>query len=203
MLASFRFDTEDHYASSAWQPAPLRLLEGGLFSPGEFCPVLSTDDERLRVHFCRWGSPGLGFSKSLRAWVSPNAFLHQRIEPGQRCLIPVSAYYFHSTDGRTWKVRQQDGAAFSFAGIRFSQAGPDGTLTPHVAVLASEAVPALRRFHLLMPAIVPASRQQAWLRQPGQMPVAALLSPPALPSLSICEVRYLQEMDPQRSHLAA
>ncbi len=203
MLASYRFESAYQHPASHLQHLPFRLLEGGIFSPGEFCPVVSLDGEDLRVHFCRWGSPGLGFSKSLRAWISPHAFLHQAIQPEQRCLIPANAYYFRSSDGRTWKVEQQDGSAFCFAGVRFSQPGPDGALTPHVAVLATEATSSLRPFHLLMPAILPPPQEAAWLRKPASASFASLLPAPALPSLSICEVQYLQEMDPQWSHLAA
>lgn len=196
-------------ANQSLPAAPFRLLEGGQFAPGQYCPVVKRELDQIRIHYYRWANernrpihhPGRAFLpiQALQANAATIACL-----PSQRLLIPANAYYLTTHQRRQAKVSLADHHTFCFAALGHTLVLPNGECQPSFSLLTTEAPQPLRSHHRFMPLIIPRQLEAAWLNPntPIERIQQWLLRPQSL-DLQLTPVQPLTEKDPSWSHLAA
>lgn len=204
MLSSYKFDS-NYQPLSHENSSSFRLLEAGVFSQGDYCPVLTSELGQLRIHYLQWGNDGIHYIHS-RHSVTPVSHLvaEHSLLPSRRCLIPANAYYFTTPDGRAWKIESKDQETFCFGSILYHRETTSGELTKHFSMLATSAHDSLKAYHGLMPVIIPRQLEAAWLNPETSIhKINQWLQQPTPHTFTVCEVQYLHETDQAWSHLAA
>lgn len=204
MLSSYKFDSNYQPAANLSQSS-FRLLEDGIFSHEDFCPVLTQELDQLRIHYLQWGNEGIHYIHSRHSVTPVNHLAGEHtLRPSRRCLIPTNAYYFKTPDGRAWKIESTDQETFCFGGILYQRENTRGEASRHFSILATAAHDELKAYHGLMPVIIPRQLEAAWLNPNTSIQkIQEWLTQPQAHSLTICEVQYLHETDHAWSHLAA
>ena len=183
-----------------------RLLEEGIFSHGDFCPVLTKELDRLRIHYYNWGNEGTHYiySKKSVLPIHQNSLKLQELLPSGRVLIPANAFYFHTPDGREWKAELPNSETFCFAAIRYQRATSPQQQSEHFSILATSSSSEMRDFHGLMPVIIPQKFEMAWLSDATPLDrIHQIATSSPIPPLTITQVEYLFETDQHWSYQAA
>ena len=205
MIAKYSFNTQYCPESSTQTPLPsLRLLEGGVFEPGQFAPVVIRDERNMRLRFFRWGfepaweAAGTERSRlhvisSDRVLNDPEFMLPIRY---QRCLIPADGYYLKAQDNQ-YKLSHQRDQAFCFAGIYASTQQADGTMRQFFGLISTESLGTASQFGLQMPLILPKNKEALWLNdEMNMLQIKALLQSSGNHHLAAHLVEELQELNP-------
>lgn len=204
MLDSYRFDS--NYHPSRADHSMFRLLEEGIFSHGDFCPVLTKEMDRLRIHYFNWGNEGTHYIYSRKSVlpVHHSSLSKQTLLPSSRVLIPANAFYFHTPDGRKWKAELAHAETFCFAAVRYQRLDIHNQHSDHFSILATSSISEMRDFHGLMPVIVPQKYEMAWLNSTTPLErIQEIATSLPNPPLKITQVEYLFETDLHRSNRAA
>lgn len=204
MLDSFRFDFTYHPPEA--NHLKFRPLEGGIFLHGDHCPVLIRKEDRLNMQYLNWGNEGTHYIYSRKNIIPihQNAVKHHNLHASDRALIPASAFYFRTPDGRKWKAKPVDSDTCCFAAVRYQRSNISNQPTEHFSILATSAQGTLQDFHCLMPAIIPREYEMDWL-SPNSTPecIHQIVESATLPDLLVRQIHTLQETDPKWSSQAA
>ncbi len=201
MIAKYSFNSHYRPESSGASVLPsLRLLEGGVFQPNEFSPVVIEEEGNLRLRFFRWGLQTawdrVDQERSKRSIVPADQLFqlpeYQLPIRTQRCLIPSDGFYLVH-QGKTYKLSQPHDGAFCFAGIYATQLLADGTLLHSFALVSTPSIGRFKAFGLQMPMILPKQLEKRWLEANTALPlVAKILHHPDATPLGIHPVEELQ-----------
>ncbi|WNJ16593.1 SOS response-associated peptidase family protein [Pontibacter sp. G13] len=214
MLANYSFNSQYRPEDLANLPS-LRLLEGGVFRPGQFAPVLIQEYQQVRLRFFKWGliapwsktkdrNSHLPFASVNQIGRNPLLALPTR---SARCLIPADGYYIHADRNQgtgKFKIQIPDKGTFCFAGIYTTIRNTDGTETQTFAILTRPAKGRLAHLAPEVPLLIPKDAEQAWLNpKTPQKDIERLLFAHQPLSYAMLPVHELIPMDPMLNDLAA
>lgn len=175
LLASYTFNSQYRPSGEQHNHLPsLRLLEGGRFLPKEFSPVLIEEYGQIRLRFFKWGfipawARGIDAKKHKTFADVNHIFDHipyQLAIHERRCLIPADGFYVEQDTPRgkqAFKLSNDSGENFCFAGIYDTRKGQDGGIQHSFAILTTATPPHLQSLGLRMPLILPRHAEQSWL----------------------------------------
>lgn len=201
MVAKYSFNSQYRplEAHSAHLPS-LRLLEGGVFQPNEFSPVIIEEEGQIRLRFFRWGLETAWErvdQERKKKMIVPANHLFELPEyqlpiRSQRCLIPADGFYLKHQN-RTYKLTHPQEGTFCFAGIYTPQLLEDGTWQHTFSLVSTPSRGKLKGFGLQMPMILPKQLEQRWLAHDTALPLLAkILDHPDVTPMSIHPVEELQ-----------
>lgn len=205
MIAKYSFNTQYRPESQTQSHLPsLRLLEGGVFEPGQLAPVVIQEHGQFRLRFFKWGfEPAWDLAGTERNKLhvmpadrvinDPEFLLPIRY---QRCLIPADGYYLSDRE-RQYKLSKQQEDAFCFAGIYATQSHADGSLEHSFGLISTSALGTPSQFGLQMPLILSRSLEKSWMAPTTSLEtVKNLLYSSSSLHLSVHPVEELLEFNP-------
>ncbi|MEL6668711.1 MAG: SOS response-associated peptidase family protein [Bacteroidota bacterium] len=205
MIAKYSFNTQYRPESQTQAHLPsLRLLEGGIFTPGQFAPAVVQEYGQYRLKFFKWGLEpaweAAGTERSKLHIVSANQVSQdqefQLPLRQHRCLIPADGYYL-SNRNRQYKLSHREESAFCFAGIYASQMREDGCMEHHFSLISTGSIGTASQFGLQMPLILPRRLEGVWLDQQSSLPqIHNLLHTQSNLQLAAHPVEELLELNP-------
>jgi putative SOS response-associated peptidase YedK len=203
MVAKYSFNSHYRPEQNASQNLPsLRLLEGGIFQPHQFSPVVVQEDAQMRLRFFRWGLQTawerVDQNRKPRNIVSADQVLQQPEYQlpirTQRCLVPADGYYLNHQD-RVYKLSHPNEDAFCFAGIYATHRMADGTYQSTFAILSTPAQGKQEKFGLQMPLILPKNLEKAWINHHAPLQnISQILYRPDRTTLNVHPVEELQAL---------